>query len=201
VERSSKPVGTGAKRWTVCFVSITFAACSSTATIRRGNGPAYEAAIASSDEQAVYVRGENGMTYRVPRAEVVDIDHPGNIALTVGASLLAYGVLMGFLIHNEEPNPSSVGESVAVGALFAGPGAVLAGVGGLTYLHSRQRASAFENAVVAPIVAPPAQPYLPPGYGWPVPQWQPSPPPPPPPAPAAPPTPPPAPETAPPATP
>src|SRR5436190_22598247 len=104
-----RPPARSRTAWTTGAASVvllSFTACSTTATVQRSNGPAYEATIINSDSGAVYVRAEDGLTYRVPRAEVVDIDHPGNVLLAVGASLIAYGVAIGYSIRHDTETPA-----------------------------------------------------------------------------------------------
>ena len=64
-------------------VAIALAGCSTTATIHRVNGPAYEAKILRSDPTSLVVQGDDGRPYRVPCQQVSDIDHPGNVMATV----------------------------------------------------------------------------------------------------------------------
>jgi hypothetical protein len=66
--------------------------CATTATITRKNGQHDEATIVRGTTSSVMV--DTGAGERpIPREEITDIDHPGNVHATVGALLLAYGIL------------------------------------------------------------------------------------------------------------
>lgn len=67
--------------------------CGNTATISRANAPDLEGQIVSSDEHNLYVKtaGESAMT--VSRDNVTDVDHPGNVAATIGGIITAYGAV------------------------------------------------------------------------------------------------------------
>src|SRR4051812_21512866 len=58
-----------------------------TATIPRPDGFEIEASVDHSDQRSLYLRDAQGRPFRLRREEVADIDHPGNVALTVGATL------------------------------------------------------------------------------------------------------------------
>jgi hypothetical protein len=62
-------------------------ACSLTATIERRDGPPTEGRIDQSDRNTLHLVDGDGRTMALDRRQVADIDHPGNIALTVGAVL------------------------------------------------------------------------------------------------------------------
>jgi hypothetical protein len=66
--------------------------CGTTATITRANAPAIDAKIVRSDKDEVYVETTSGEAMTVPRGEIKDVDHPGNVAATIGALVTAYGV-------------------------------------------------------------------------------------------------------------
>jgi hypothetical protein len=65
--------------------------CSTTATITHDRGPPMETRIAGGTPASILVYSE-GRTYSLPRHEVRDIDHPGNVHVLVGGMLAAYGI-------------------------------------------------------------------------------------------------------------
>lgn len=67
--------------------------CSTTATISRSHGRPVEATLYRSDNEALFARTEQGVDVVIPRAEVTDIDHPGNAIAIVGALLGAQGAV------------------------------------------------------------------------------------------------------------
>jgi hypothetical protein len=69
-----------------------FAGCGTTATIYRKSGQQDEATILRGSSSSVMV--DTGAGERpIPREDITDIDHPGNVHATIGAVLLAYGIL------------------------------------------------------------------------------------------------------------
>ncbi len=86
------------------LVLCAFAGCSTTATISRVNGPAYEAHILASDTNFLRVRDNYGREFLVPREDVADIDHPGNVLYTIGLVLVAMSTAMiiGDLSHGDQ---------------------------------------------------------------------------------------------------
>lgn len=67
--------------------------CSTTATISRINGATVEAKIARSDSSSLFVKTAEGPEVAIPRADVSDIDHPGNGTAVFGGLLSAYGAM------------------------------------------------------------------------------------------------------------
>jgi hypothetical protein len=67
--------------------------CSTTATISRINGGTVEARIARSDDKSLFVKTAEGPEVAIPRADVSEIDHPGNATAVFGGFLSAYGAL------------------------------------------------------------------------------------------------------------
>ena len=125
-------------------------ACSTTATISRDHGPAYEATIVGSDADTLRLEDRYGHPFPVPRGDVVDIDHPGNVLMTIGAVMLGVGTLNVLGTYGEviEPMPGQSQSQAAVNAGIATmiPGAVMTVVGAIIYHRSRKNADAFESA-------------------------------------------------------
>lgn len=65
--------------------------CGTTATISRVGSRPIEAKIAGSDARAVYIETD-GVQSPVARDEISDIDHPGNVAATIGTIVTGYGI-------------------------------------------------------------------------------------------------------------
>jgi len=156
------------------FVLCAFAGCSTTATISRTNGPEYEAEILGSNANALRVRDDYGRELRVPREEVADIDHPGNVLYTIGVVLIAVSVPM-FIAA--AANRSQSGQSdwsgmeLAFGIPEAVTGLCLAIPGRRHYRHSKREAKAFEDAnPILPVPRPAIFSPYPPPYPYPPPQ-------------------------------
>jgi hypothetical protein len=66
--------------------------CSTTSTITRVNGPPIEAHIVGGDAENVYV-GPADEPEAIRRADIKDIDYPGDGATVAGAIASAYGVV------------------------------------------------------------------------------------------------------------
>lgn len=75
----------------LCSVAVFLGGCGTTATISRINAPAMEGRIVSSDQRSIYVQTA-GDTFPIARDEISDIDHPGNVAATIGAVVTGYGI-------------------------------------------------------------------------------------------------------------
>lgn len=131
-------------------VSVTFSGCSTTATIHRLNGPDYESTIVDSDARTLRLGGGDGRMYEVTRAEVVDIDHPGNVIMTVGMVFLGLGTFLVAGTYGKfvEPMQGQTQGDAATGAALGLilPGVLLAALGGIPYFTSRRNAQAFESA-------------------------------------------------------
>jgi hypothetical protein len=152
------------RRLVALVAIVCFGGCASTATIARTDGPDSEAGIERSDASALYVRARNGRIYRIPRESISAIDHPGNVEILVGGSLLA---LLAVGISTAYNNNRNNGELLAVGLVYAIPGLALITSGLVKYVPSVRAAHAYESADLAPagswIPAPPptAAPALP----------------------------------------
>lgn len=135
--------------------------CGSTATIAHSHG-IIEAEIVQSDSGGVSVRQRSDETpLRVNRGDIQDIDHPGNVAMVIGACLLAgWGSFMtdrqfrDELIHGESGDVSRGARPLTL--LFGVPGAILLGLGSYHYIASVRAAWAFEHAKPGPPQASPA---------------------------------------------
>jgi hypothetical protein len=74
----------------VLSLSALVTGCGTTATISRVGSPAIEAQIQTSDTENLYVGHGAGTT--LARSSISDIDHPGNVAATIGAIVTGYGI-------------------------------------------------------------------------------------------------------------
>jgi hypothetical protein len=80
------------RRLAAALAAALAGGCSTTATIHGRNGLPDEATIVRGTSTSVMV--DNGAGERaIPRSQIADIDHPGNVHAVVGAALLAYGIL------------------------------------------------------------------------------------------------------------
>lgn len=77
----------------ILLASGALSACSTTATITRLSGPPVEGDIVGGSRNSIVVTDDNGFRHAIPRSDIRDIDHPGNVHATVGGAVLAYGVL------------------------------------------------------------------------------------------------------------
>jgi len=152
---------------TALLVAGALAGCGSTAGIRRTDGNVVEAKIIGSDADGLHVEGVAGQTYRIDGRSVVDIDHPGNVAMVAGALLLGeVALLMTSSGFRRELVDGVQGDGMVMArpltALFGIPGALLLGHGTYRYLSSSSAAAAFErsfqNAAERPLPSTPALP-------------------------------------------
>jgi hypothetical protein len=135
----------------------TGASCTMNADVTRWSGPDQVARhevgrIVRSDEGALYIeRDGTGETVSVPRAEVHDVDHPGNVLMVVGGILLG---LWAFRmtdsrfrqdLASDAPADAPPAHAVPVTFIFAVPGALLFSAGALFYARSKRAAAPFEH--------------------------------------------------------
>ena len=137
------------QRIVACLILCAFAGCSTTATISRTDGMAYEADILASDANSLRVRDSYGREMIVSREEMADIDHPGNVIYTIGLVLIAMSVpmIIGDLSHQGKSQQSEwSGMGLVIGIPEAVTGLCLAIPGWVHYRHSKHEAKAFEDA-------------------------------------------------------
>lgn len=118
--------------------------CGTRAKISRVSSLPVEGKIVRSDANSIYVATHEGET-PIPRSEVTKIDHPGNVAATIGVILSAYGVLN---IMTGLPQCEEQGGAFCTGVFL--PAAV--GVGLMASGFSRWRRS--RNAAAGPPAGP-----------------------------------------------
>ena len=137
------------------FAALTlllFGACSKTATIQRANKPPIEAVIERSDESYLFVELPLvGGSEPIARAEVIDIDHPGNVHLLVGSIFTGISVMMGALgiyaLLDDDPFLEVVGVQFSFNAVVYGAIGVPLGVWGYkTWSRSKRNAASSTRA-------------------------------------------------------
>jgi len=128
-----------AAAWRVGIFGLVALQVACTATIERRKSPDIDARIIGSDSRSLTVEGKNGRSVRVPGTDVVDIDHPGNVLIVVGA---VFGALA--LAAAESSNPGD--RAGADGAAIVGLGLMLGGA--IPYFRSVGAAGAFDPASV-----------------------------------------------------
>jgi len=122
------------------MLAVTSVGCGTTATITSRDGSRYELAILRSTPDAVVVDSRDGAR-AIPRDQIRDIDHPGNVLETAGAVLLLLGAAT--LLRQPACDGRSnfcVGWAGAAG--LAGAGLTMTVVGGLTWTRSVRAATA-----------------------------------------------------------
>lgn len=136
-------------RW---IVFVILAGCGSSATILRPDQARRRGEIVRSDANALYLRPAGGTEElgRVERRDVADIDHPGNVAMLIGAALLGnFAVLLtqqdfrSELVHGARGDTST--GALPLTLMFAVPGVLLLGSGTYHYVSSKSAARAFEH--------------------------------------------------------
>lgn len=134
-------------------ICIPFAAlaigCGTTATITRPGTSPVEAKIMASDSQNIYVENAGGTT-TIARDSITDIDHPGNVAATIGAIVTGYGIAN---IATGAPNCEREGAAYCTGVFLpALIGAPIMAWGIATYASSVSSAGS-RNQKTEPSVA------------------------------------------------
>jgi hypothetical protein len=158
------------RRWfransAVALLACAALGCSTTATIMRTSGPPIEASIEGGSPSSIVLEG--GAV--VPRSEVVEVDHPGNVHAVVGGVVLGYGLLniaAGSATCGDSGKFSSKGEQNGYCIGMVTP--ALVGVGMLIWglvVHSGSKSALNDtsHALAEPEVAPngPYAPFAP----------------------------------------
>jgi hypothetical protein len=136
------------------LAALLAGSCSSTATVERRDGPPTEGRIERSDEDGLYLSDDQGRILRLDRRQVADIDHPGNVCMTVGA------VITTLFVSALASKEASGGEFVSPGRTYAigGVGVAMSLWGGYWYYRSVSAASAYDNAPKIIRIGPKAAP-------------------------------------------
>jgi hypothetical protein len=121
-------------RGLLALVTGSALGCTSTATFltrTRGN---LEARIVGGDRQSLLVQSESGAETVLDRADVVDIDHPGNVVALVGGLVAGSGLLNLTVLGLSCSSGFSGGGSSSCGFIYAYTGSIAAvGLGMLTW--------------------------------------------------------------------
>jgi hypothetical protein len=124
----------------IAVIACVLAGCSANATIIRGerDGGTVYGKIVGVGERNLYVRTPSGEEIGVPRDEIEDIDHPGNVLALVGAAIVvsgAYNIWVGL------PNCDSRSTAFCVAVVIpAVVGAGMSAWGGSVYARSHAAA-------------------------------------------------------------
>lgn len=155
--RSPKPFVVTSLAILVCLVATLSTGCGRTATITRTSAGPIEGKITTSDRKTVYVRrATDGVHVSVPRADIADIDHPGNVAAVAGAAILAYGVASPLIF---EPDCGRNGLSYCVSVYlpaFLGASTLIYGIGVWSrsvYNAAPSDASSARRITVVPVAS------------------------------------------------
>ena len=160
----------------VCMMmgGVPLAACGNTATLSHRGGLVHEGKITAGSPDSIVFESDAGLSYASPRAEVHEIDHPGNVAATLGGIVLGHGLLSIGVAMDECRNDerfTDEGEQAGFCTGIFAPAVV--GLGLLVYgvfTYSRSKAAAEDTSFPASSAA--ALP-RPPGYDYPPSPYQP----------------------------
>lgn len=133
----------------ILSMAATTMGCGTMATVSTRSGHTAEAEIVSSDEENIHVQyGNRGGRDTIPRASVTDIDHPGNVAATIGTLVTAYGVAN---IAVGAPECDRQGPAYCTGVFLpAAIGLPIMAWGFYTYFSSVSAASSGPRVAVLP---------------------------------------------------
>jgi len=138
----------------LCSVGLALlSGCGNTASIQAKFGST-DGKIVGGDAQNIYVETAGGFTKSIPKSDIVDIDHPGNVAATIGGVVTAYGIAN---IAVGAPECDKGGPAYCVGVFLpATIGVSLVTYGLSTYVGSTSAMDrAPENGVLGSIVVAP----------------------------------------------
>jgi len=132
-------------------LSLCLAACGTTATITRTDGALTEGRISGASFDEVWLVDRKGYEHRVPRKQILDIAHPGAVAMGVGAAFVALGLLR---LYENAPHCGEASEGACLQIYV--PAAIGVGMtawGGAVYSGSVHRAE--QGLLKAPDQPPP----------------------------------------------
>ena len=78
----------------ILLCAVALLGCGTSATITRNGGTAFDAKIVDSDAEFLHLESDEHGAGLIRRDVVREIDHPGNVAATIGSVLLGFGVAM-----------------------------------------------------------------------------------------------------------
>jgi len=146
--------------------------------VARSTGPEVEGRIKGGSSGSLMIQDSNtGAMYAIPRSEIREIDHPGNVAATLGGVATGYGLLNVMVgledCRNEERFSSNTEQNAFCAGLFAplaiGAGLLIYGIS--VYSGSKSRAADTSLEMYAPDAPTPnydpygPRPPMPPPWG------------------------------------
>ncbi|MBL8923603.1 MAG: hypothetical protein JNJ54_32410 [Myxococcaceae bacterium] len=136
----------------VFVVLVAVSGCAATATITTRDGRQTEAFITGGDQRHLLLQSQYGVDTVVKRADIGDIDHPGNVLAVVGGILGGSGaldlVVLGSMCASGASGSSSCGLLLGTMGGMTAVGAGLFVWGLWTWLTSK-------NAVTNSLTSPP----------------------------------------------
>lgn len=150
-------------KWQV-FLAISAllaTACGTTATLQRVGEPDLEAEIIGGDREYVYVSSQSGQAFRVPRRQLADIDHPGNV-LAINSIWVALPALTFAILGSSNTRDPEAGKVVA--AAFGVPAISMAVIGLLIHQKS-SNAAAIDAGLPPGLTGTPVATFPPPVAG------------------------------------
>jgi len=124
----------------VAVIACVLVGCSANATIIRSerDGGTVYGKIVGLGERNLYVKTPSGEEVGVPRDEIEDIDHPGNILAVVGAAIAVFGAYnIGVSLPNCDSRSTAFCVAVVIPAVV---GAGMSAWGGSVYARSHAAA-------------------------------------------------------------
>ncbi len=123
----------------IAALFIFNSSCGSAAQIYTFEGRTYTGTISGSNDQELIVDGGS----RVPRKNVKDIDHPGNVAATIGGIIMAAGGIAAGINCQKDARPRRESEQACIGNVVTILAALPIAIYGLAvWGSSKQRAAA-----------------------------------------------------------
>ncbi|HXJ19889.1 MAG TPA: hypothetical protein VMT03_06605 [Polyangia bacterium] len=131
-------------------LALASAGCGTTATITKKDGQRYQLEIVRSTPTELIVATRGGER-PIPRDQVQDIDHPGNVAIAVGSVALLVGAvnLLGWR-RCEPGGPTDFCMGWAAGGGLVGLGVGMIGWGGYVWKRSTTAAQLTPAVVGTP---------------------------------------------------
>ena len=142
VHRSSSSVAPAQSHLRMLLALLLCTACSYSATISQRDGSFREGYILGSDEEYLHVEARDGAEHDVRRADITDIDYPGNVLGTIG--IVAAAVLLPIAAIGVANDASGTLGKCGMGGVF------LAVTNWSNYYQSREAANDFAPRRIRP---------------------------------------------------
>ena len=114
------------------------------AIIERTDKPNIRSKIIDSDNDNLYINNDSGKVFKINRSSINDIDHPGNVLMTIGLSFISFSLISLSIMQMESKSSSGKGYK-ELSLVYGIPGILLFTGGAVPYYLSKNAASKLDS--------------------------------------------------------